>query len=459
LTSTLLHPTDLEPSHQGARTYATRRLRGRIEVTYVICAVVVLLYFLPATLIVPDLTFAGRPALLLSLVLFAWWVLARLNPRLLVVGPQPLRWIALAYMLSILLSYIAGVLRGLPTLESNAENFSLLVTAEFLGLILMAADGIPNWMRLRTVIRVFVVSAAFMAVVGLMQSLFKFDLRTYLILPGLTIHSGLADFAERGVGLVRVAGTAAHYIEFSAALAVAVPYGVHCTLFATSKRARIWYGIATLLITAAIPVSVSRSGVVALGASVGVMFVLAWNWRTRYNVMFIGLFVVGSLVIVKPGLIGTLRSLFDNAGTDPSITHRTNQYTLVAQWFSQRPLLGRGPGTLIPDLYLILDNQWLNSLVTTGIVGVAALALIHITGITLAAIARKRTTRAEDRHLCAALISTQIVAALASFTFDSLSFTTFSFTLALLTGICGVVWRFTHPTRVVRTSTVHKMSD
>ena len=125
--------------------------------------------------------------------------------------------------------------------------------------------------------------------------------------------------------------------------------------------------------------------------------------------------------------------------------------------FAQRPLLGRGPGTLIPDLYLILDNQWLLTLVTGGIVGVAALVGLHLTCISLAVTAMRRSTKPEDRHLCAALVAAQVVSILVAATFDSLSFTTYSFTLALLSGVCGSVWRFTHPAREVRTSTVKRI--
>jgi polysaccharide biosynthesis protein PslJ len=132
---------------------------------------------------------------------------------------------------------------------------------------------------------------------------------------------------------------------------------------------------------------------------------------------------------------------------------------MVSYWFSQRPWLGRGPGTLIPDLYIILDNQWLLTLVTGGIIGVAALAVFHITCITLATVALRRSVTEEDRHLCAALISAQVVAVIVSATFDSFSFTTFAFTLALMSGLCGAVWRFTHPARLIRTSTVQRLLD
>jgi hypothetical protein len=38
-------------------------------------------------------------------------------------------------------------------------------------------------------------------------------------------------------------------------------------------------------------------------------------------------------------------------------------------------------------------------------------------------------------------------------TFDALAFSTFSAMMALCIGLCGTVWRLTHPARTVRTST------
>jgi O-antigen ligase len=146
--------------------------------------------------------------------------------------------------------------------------------------------------------------------------------------------------------------------------------------------------------------------------------------------------------------------MFTSVNEDPSISGRTDDYTVVGNYFAQRPLLGRGPGTLIPDLYLILDNQWLLTLVTGGLIGLAAFAALHLVSLTLAWIALRRSTRPEDRHLCAALISSVVVSMAVSATFDTLSFTTFSFTIALMCGFCGAVWRFTHPRRAVRTSSV-----
>ncbi|MFI7607397.1 O-antigen ligase family protein [Micromonospora sp. NPDC049366] len=449
------HPVDFEPSLVYDRTYASRRRWLVLGTTTVLNLLVVLLYVLPANLIVPNLTYAGRPALLLGLGMFCWWVLSRLDYRLVMTGPQPLRWVVLLYLLSVLFSYLAGMLRGLPSIEANAQNFFLLVTIEFLGVVLMTADGIPNWARLNNVLRIFVWCAGFMALIGLIQSTFAFNPAQYLVLPGLQWKSDLLDFAARGTGgLFRVPGTAAHYIEFSTVLAMAVPFAIHYVRFSATRNQRAAYAVLAVMIAAAVPVAISRTGVVALLAAIGVMFVTVWPWRTRYNMALVGGAVLGALFIVKPGLIGTLRAMFLAGEQDSSISARTEDYAVVAEFFAQRPWLGRGPGTLIPTIYLYLDNQWLLTLVTGGIIGVAALAGLHIACIRLSVLAMRRSTRPDDKHLCAALLSSQIVAILVGATFDSMSFTTYAFTLAMMCGLCGAVWRFTHPARVVRTSAV-----
>lgn len=443
-----------------ARIYVSRsyehRFRIRLDAAAMISVLICLLYLIPAVLIVPQMTFAGRPALVLALGLFAWWVIARLSPGLLLIGPQPLRWASLVYLLSIMFAYLAGLLRGLLPLEQNAQDFTFLVTLQFLGVILMVADGIPNWDRLRGVLRVFVWCAGIMAVIGFAQSSFQFDLMKYIPKLGLQAKSSLADFQGRGDGgLFRVAGTTFHYIEFSTVMAMAVPFAIHFMRFAPKRSSRQAFGAITLLTAAAVPLAISRTGVVALIAALAVMFGV-WNWRMRYNALLWGIALTGIMFVAKPGLLGTLKAMFLYVGLDPSISGRTDDYEHVGRWFTERPWLGRGPGTLIPELYLFLDNQWLLTLVTAGIVGVVALAGLHITCISLAAVALRRSTNAEDRHLCAALISSQVVAILVAATFDSLSFTTFSFTLALMSGLCGTVWRLTHPARIVRTATVNR---
>lgn len=449
-----MHPGDFEPSLVAESVYRTRRRYTRIDTTMLLSAMVFLLYVLPSKLVLPNLTAVGRPALVVALVLWCLWVMARLNPRLVMVGPQPVRWLVFAFLISTLVSYAVGYLRGLTTMEANGADRALLAAAEFTGIMLVTADGVPNWERLRGVLRVFVWCAGFMAVIGLLQFALHLDLTQYMKVPGLEIHGEFAGFEERGAGgMFRVASTTSHYIEFSSVMAVALPFAIHFARFAPEQRRRRQFTVVALLVAAAVPVAISRTGIVAVAIAMLVMIPM-WNWRMRYNVIVFGVGVTAALFVAKPGLLGTFRSLFLDANSDPSITGRTDRYGMIQHYFSQRPWLGRGTGTWLPPQYQYLDNQWFATALSQGLVGVAVQLALHLTGIVLAGLALRRSTREEDRHLCAVLIATQLIGIFVEYTFDAFGFSTYFATLSLTIGVCGALWRFTHPASTVRTSAV-----
>jgi len=79
--TTEIHPGDLEPSRVDEHTYLTRRRRTYIDATILLGLMFALLTVLPARLILPGTTDIGRPALVICLLMFAWWVISRINPR------------------------------------------------------------------------------------------------------------------------------------------------------------------------------------------------------------------------------------------------------------------------------------------------------------------------------------------------------------------------------------------
>jgi hypothetical protein len=443
------HPLDFEPSLRSDRTYATRRT-AFIDAASVICLLIALLTLVPAWLIVPGMTDIGRPALIIGLLLWFWWVLARLNPRLVLVGPQPIRWAVLVYSLSLLVSYAAGYLRGLTPMEANGADRAMLYAGVFTGIILMTADGVRNWARLRRILAVLIACGAFVAVVAIVQFVTRDDVTRYLTVPGLQAKGTIPDFQYRG-SAIRVASTTTHYIELSMVLVTMLPFAIHLARYSQTSRQRQLYALAALLIAGAVPTTVSRTGFLAL-AIVLLCVMPMWTWRLRYNIAITAALIAGMMVAVKPSLTTTVVDLFAAAEQDSSITARTERYAMVSHYFVQHPWLGRGTGTWIYPLYQYLDNQWLAQALTNGIVGVTALAVLFLLAITLATLALRRAAGPADRDLCAALISTQLVAILGFATFDSFSFTTYSSVLALMIGFCGTVWRLTHPARSVRTA-------
>jgi hypothetical protein len=450
LTSLGFHPVDLDPSYLTAQTYASRRRRYLIDVAALINLMVVTLFLLPEQLVFPQLTAVGRPALMVGLGLAGVWLISRLHPRLAMPGWQPMRWAAAAYFVTFLMSYAAGYFRGLTNLEANASDRSIIGTTIFLGTILACADGLSNHRRLDDVIHLLVWCAGIMALIGLLQFALTIDLTEFIQVPGLKLQTELTGLEGRG-GYDRVASTTGHYIEFSTVMVMCLPFAIHIARFGRSSRARQAGIVCALMCTAAIPATLSRTGFLALAVTALVMLPI-WPWRVRFNLAVCAVLLTAATMLVKPGLLGTIKGLFVNAADDPSIAGRTEDYGVVYQYIAERPWLGRGPGTFIPKLYIILDNQWLSQLVSDGIIGVAALAAVHITAIVLAFIALRRSTDAADRHLCACLIAVQLVAIVVGGTFDSFAFSTFVGLLALLTGLAGAMWRLTHPARQIRTT-------
>ncbi|MFB9239218.1 O-antigen ligase family protein [Plantactinospora siamensis] len=418
---------------------------GGLILTLLLC------YLLPTRLIFPPLAAIGRPGVLLALVLFVWWALTRLHPRLATHGRQPMRWALTGYLTTVGASYLAAQSRGMPALESNGADRSILLALAGAGVLLCAADGVLTRAGIDRVLRWLCWGCAFMAVVALGQFVLHRDFTESIRLPPLLVFQrdlvGLVD--RGGAGLFRVAGTAGHYIEFSVLMVIGLVISIHLARFAPARRDRQVFTVLALLQAAVIPISLSRTGVLALAAAV-LLLGCTWPLRTTANVLAAGVFVAAGVQVARPGLLATLRALLFAGEKDPSIQGRTEDYAYVLPFIRERPWFGRGTGTWLPELYQLLDNQWLQNLVTTGVVGVAGLVLLFGSGVVLAGRVRRFTRSARDRDLAAVLTVVIGVAAASAFTFDAFYYTTYFLTLHLLLGLAGALWRVTRAERMNR---------
>lgn len=457
MTTTLIRAEDLEPSRAFEQTYVSRRRPTYIDAAALLSLTIALIALIPARLIVPGMTDLGRPGLIVALLLFTWWMLAHFSPNLVMTGSQPIRWAVLVFFTTLLISYAVGFMRGLTSMEANAADRTMLFFGAFTGLCLTAADGIPNWLRLRGVLKVLVSCAAIVSTIAVVEYVTAIDLTTYLTIPGLQAKGWVPGFEQRGAGL-RVAATTSHYIELAAFLALVLPFAMHFAIFSKRHLRRRLAMLSVLIIVGGIFATISRTGILAVALVLAVLFPV-WTWRMRYNVLAVTCGMLAMVAAASPGLFNTLLHLFDDPSSNPAFTVRQARYSLVFSYVAQRPWLGRGTGTWVAPQYQILDNQWLDTLISNGIVGVTVLAGLHITGIVLAFLALRRSTSVEDKHLCAALMSTQVIGLAVAATFDSLSFATYATMLALTLGMCGTVWRLTHPARTVRTSTTRWFLD
>lgn len=398
-------------------------------------------FLIPARLVIAGLGAVGRPSVAVGIMLAFLWAVSAIRRHELPGGRQPVRWIVGIFLGVQLLGHAVGFDRlPSPAQASSAERW-LIFSIAIAGVILFVADGIRTRDELDRLLRLVLFFASIMSLVGLLQFAQIIDLTEYIVIPGLQRNSELIGVGVRGdANFARVAGTANHYIEFGVVLALLLPVAVHYALFSPAGRARMWRWITVGVIAAGIPLSISRSAILTVAISMGMMAIV-WPWRQRYNALVISVAATAVFHVVNRGVLGTIKSLFTNAENDTSVTDRIARTATVIDLWSQRPWLGWGSGMVTPEEFLLLDNQWYMTLIAGGIIGVIALALFFFVPYLMGRSTRLRGHDQETRHLGHALAVTMPAAMLASGTFDSFSFATFVGVMCILIGATGALWR------------------
>ena len=196
------------------------------------------------------------------------------------------------------------------------------------------------------------------------------------------------------------------------------------------------------LIVLGVATSVSRSAILSVVVAFAVLVVLLPP-IPRLAALCVVPIAIAGLFVSAHGLMGTFASFFSASRTanDDSISYRTHDYPVAEQEWQEAPVFGHGPGTWMPAQKIdIFDNEFLNSLVELGLVGVIAFLGFLLLPATAALTARRRSTNPELRLLCAALAGAGFAGAAGSVTFDSMSFPMFVNVYALLAGLAGACW-------------------
>ena len=413
-----------------------RHTRG--DASGLITTYTVLLFALPAQLVVGPLGASGTPAGIVGIGLVLYWLFMRLVPDSGVArGVQPIRLVVGFFGASILVAYAFGVIRPLPPEQLSGADRGILSMLSWVGVAIATADMLSTREKVDKLIKVIVVLAGVVALMGLLQFAAGVNLADFYKIPGLKINYDVAVVSERS-DFRRVAATASHPIEFGMVLAMVLPIALHTAFYAKTRRF-FWWGI-VLLLGLTSPMSLSRSAI--LGLSIALIVLLAgWPTGRRLAVLLVlPVFVVG-LRLVIPGLVGTIKSLFTGLSSDPSIQGRTDDYAVVGKFIDQSPLVGRGFGTFLPKDFITLDNQYLGSIIETGYIGLSALICLFLVGFFTARGIRVRSFDEPTRDLAQSLAASIAVAAFGYVTFDGLGFPMVTGLLFLLLGVIGALWR------------------
>ena len=397
----------------------------------------VLLMFVPQPyVLVGPLKSVGNPAALVALAALAIWAAARILSLSDAVELHPVRWVLLFFSTAALASYAAGMTRDLTGAEQASMSRVVFQHLALLGVALLAVDELGSRDRITVLLQRLVLIGAAAAFIGVLEFVFSgFDFREVMLLPGLTTNVDPVSGTRSGFD--RIAAGASHPIEFSVVTSAMVPLAMHYFVHAEERRWR--FGIALVVLLAAIPMTVSRSGFLALAVGVGVYSVALSN-RGRFNALVLGVIGLGVFRAMVPGLLGTVRNLFLDAGTDPSIAGRTDDYQAIPTLMEGHWVWGRGLGTFVPDVYFFLDNQYLAALLQGGVVGLVAFIALVVVGLGVARGVRRRASDPEMRSVGQALAATIASLGVSAFAFDALSFRQSGFILFLVIGSAGALW-------------------
>ena len=398
-----------------------------------------LLMFIPASLIFAPLGGSGTPAIVYSLLLLLWyiisWMAGRVTPS---GGGRPVRIAMLIFTLAILASFVAGMTRDITQPEVLSAGRGLITIAAWSGLVVVITQSVTSYDRMETLLRRAVIFGSIVAAIGILEFYSGLNLTNYIQIPGLSNNIDYNTLLNRG-GFNRPSSTAIDPIEFGVVMSMLLPFALHQAI--TDSRPgnlRKWLPVG--LIAFAIPISVSRSGI--LTAAVGcLVMVVTWKPRQIRGFIVASVIGLGALKVAAPGLLGTLfnyfAGLFGPSSGAASVTTRTDDYARNWPYIVQRPWFGRGFETFLPQIYDWTDNMYLKMLIETGIIGLVSLLIVYLAGIHCAAAGRRRTQDEARRSLGQAMVASFAVACVATATFDSLGFPMFAGIFFLILGLAG----------------------
>jgi O-antigen ligase len=316
--------------------------------------------------------------------------------------------------------------------------------ASFLLVFYLIVSVVRTREHVDRIVRMLVGGGAVVAALSIVESWTGYNAFDHLdgILP-LLQHVDAPESSERG-GKLRVMGSAQGSIALGAALAMMLPLAAYLGL---RTRRWFWWVAAAVMALGALA-TLSRTSILML---IVILAVLLWlrprQVRKFWPVLLPAVIVVHLLL---PGTIGTIRSSFfpkegllaqqsENAGSRGS--GRVADLGPALDEFSQTPIFGQGYGTRLTGRdkqnAQILDDQWLKTLLETGLVGMLAWLWIFSRSIRRLARAAK-DDQSPDGLLFVALAASVTAFAIGMVLFDAFAFIQVTFILFILLALGSV---------------------
>jgi hypothetical protein len=414
-----------------------------------VAGILLVIFFIPIRYTIPgNLPFQLEPyRLLVALVLAGWLSALLVDPRVRL-RKSGLEGPLLVFVAAAVASDLANWSRVTSLgVETNVTK-SLTFLLSFVLVVYLVVSVVRSAVDLDFVLRALVGFGAVLAACAIFESASGYNVFDHLSgafsflrsapLP-YTLQSALAN--SRG-GRLRVYASSQSPIALSALFVIVIPMAVY--LACTQRRKLAWWTATAVLGLGAIS-TISRTGVLML-AVVGAVFL----WLRPQDTRKLWPLLVPALLAVHialPGSIGALTTAFLPSGgivaqqESGAGTHGSGRLADVGpslkEW-SRSPILGEGYGTRVVDgptpNASILDDQWLGTLLETGLVGV--LSWTWLLSVVLRRLVRRaRADRSNHALLCVGLTASVTAYAVGMLTYDAFAFVQVTLVMYVLLGL------------------------
>jgi O-antigen ligase len=376
--------------------------------------------------------FQLEPYRLVVLVILVLWLVSLLiDPRVRLKRTgfeKPLLSIVVVTVASILIN--TGRIHDLGVQSIVTKKLTFFLS--FIVIVYFIASVIGTRADIDLIIKTLVGGGAILSFFALAEFNTGYNIFDHLsrFFPLLQVQeTGFHSLEVRG-GRARVYGSGQHPIAYGAALLMLVPLAVY---LARQAKTKLWWTAAGLIVLGSLA-TVSRTGILMIIVMLFMYARLFPAYTKRLWPLLIPTLIV--IHIALPGSLGTIKeSFFPKGGLvkEQQGAKGTRGSGRVADLgpglteASRTPLLGQGYGSRVVDIgplqnAPILDDQWLETLLETGILGLATWLWLFV------AFTRRMLRRArEDLESPDAWLYAALGTSVASFAFGIMFYDAFSF--------------------------------
>jgi hypothetical protein len=382
--------------------------------------------------------------LVVAFIVLGWFASLLVDPRVRLrrtLFDGPLLLIAFSTLMSVVVN--GGRVQSLGVQATVVKRLTFF--ASFLVLLFLISSVVHRRRDVDYLLRILVGGGVVIAAFSLVE--FSTGYNVFNHIGGPILHEQPLPYSlgQRGDRL-RVYASAQHPIALGAAFVMLIPLAVYLW---QSSRSRLWAGAIVLLLLGMVATE-SRTAIV-MGAVV-VLFYLRLRPQQTKRLWPALLPLLLVIHFALPGSVSGLKGAFFPEGglvaqqDSGKGTYGSGRLAdlgpAVSEW-GQQPIFGEGYGTRITDKgpqqnAQILDDQWLGTLLETGVVGALGFAWLFLRCL-------RRLTRVAREEpgptgwLCTGLAASIAAFAVGMLTYDAFSFIQVTFLLFILLALASAV--------------------